>query len=777
MPDQSPLRKPALARCLSLGVLLASLGAPACADEALDTDTTDESLLDAPGTGGLDALAPPPGAEPQPHAGEGEGESKGKLVSTAELPFVDPIESAETFLQLLPEPTALGQNVALHVRLPAPSNPELEGSLVRVLGDAERPLVVFRSDALAELGRVPESPGPEFFTALLTLDLAELERRKATEQALASFEGEVDETRLRFSGRTPVALTTGVSLNVSSILAGSLVSFGPCPVMPLSEQTRWDENLAITDFAVVRDETRTNDICDPAPDNPNGVWTFKHLMEEMATGSGLSTHDFVVHWLENWINPMTVNGDFIPERMNMVTDIVQPWAALDGLNVIVVNIAGRESLRFEDSFGNPAQLDLDKAPFRLSAIVNRIDLGGTTTGPAGYGGALTSQPTDAGELRFVFGIQDAGCGVMPFSVIFEYGVPISGCADTRDWAVEWTKLNDPGFAPRFSPAWLAHLEGLTESVVKHGRAPSKGNQNAINQIRTNENALDGQWEFREFTLSTEALTDDPATDIDTPASGPLQPHSVAQTPNDADFPGSVVFDANGDPTIDDFLFTRVLPGTTTTGTLPGPCSASYDLTGHYTDTSAVTWELRGGNSFTAAPTHWKASVSSSDADEACARHQFSLNTCNGCHFDDAGATFFHIDPTVDPAQLSDFMTGGAGVGSVLFSVPDSQFPGTVPDWTFNDLHRRFERLYAIACTACGGISVLSPSIVPAIIQIAGVAPIDSSAGSEPPGPVGPILELDQVAAIADAVTELSDPDQLDDVELGAMVRPAELRSH
>ena len=101
--------------------------------------------------------------------------------------------------------------------------------------------------------------------------------------------------------------------------------------------------------------------------------------------------------------------------------------------------------------------------------------------------------------------------------------------------------------------------------------------------------------------------------------------------------------------------------------------------------------FRGGNAFTLPPTHWEADVDPSDNREACARHQFSLNTCNGCHFGDTSTFFLHVDPTVMPAALSNFLTGGGGG---VWSVPDPQF-GT-PSWTFADLERRFDEQISTA---------------------------------------------------------------------------------
>src|SRR6185369_1358769 len=129
-------------------------------------------------------------------------------------------------------------------------------------------------------------------------------------------------------------------------------------------------------------------------------------------------------------------------------------------------------------------LNLDIAPYRLLAIVNRIDLGETATGSSTYG-TVTGMPVTSGELRFIFGVvqpnpwgggTEATCGRKHFTTIFEYGVPITGCSSVVDWAKQWTQLQA---FPGFTAAYLAQLQTMTESVVTHGAAPSKGNQNAI----------------------------------------------------------------------------------------------------------------------------------------------------------------------------------------------------------------------------------------------------------------------------------------------------------
>ncbi len=750
------------------GVSLAMLSLTCALHSTGCTELDDGAALDAeaeqPLAGEQELLEPTlPGDQPT------KGEGSSKVSSTDDLPFVDAIDAAEVFVQLLPEETPAGENVALHIVLPEPANKELQDSLVRVVGDPKNPLILFRTDALVELGQLEQSPGKQFFTTFVRLDQDALDKRIELEKQLNESK-EPSQTRIVFEGRTPVAVTTGIAFDIEIFKDGGPVALGACPIQPLSTLARWEESLAITDLAVVQDPTRTNDVCHPGADNPDGVWTFKHLMAEMAVGSGLSTHDFVVDWLENWLTDDTVNGDVIPKRQLMFNRVILPWANASGISA---------SLSPSGVLTLGGELDLDQAPFRLSAIINRIDLGETVDGPSGYGGGTTSQPTTAGELRFVFGVQNLDtCATQSFSVIFEYGVPLEGCSAVKQWAIDWTQLNDSSFAGRFTIPWRDHLETLTESVVVHGAAPTKGNQNAINQIRTNENALNFQWEFREFTLTDE----DPIAGTDIPSDGPLRPHTVAMTPDDTEY------DDFSDARIDDFVLTEpsiggpgvvlsTVPTAISTapsslGTVLTNCSASYSVPFSFDGD-----EFRGGNSFTASPTHWRVdAVDPADLREVCAREQFSLNTCNGCHFSDTDTFFFHVNPTTSPAALSGFMTGGGTTGTDKLTVTDAQF-NNVFAMEFQDLHRRFERLYDVACAQCGISIGVSPDIFEVMIDIVGVVPVDIVGGIKPPFQVGPIHDLDVVKELVHHRHELVNKDTKQDVELGKLVRPAQVFVH
>ena len=67
----------------------------------------------------------------------------------------------------------------------------------------------------------------------------------------------------------------------------------------------------------------------------------------------------------------------------MFNQVIQPWSAADGgTAALFFNLF---TGKLEVALSKP--LDLDIAPFRLVAIVNRIDLGRTASGLGGYGGS------------------------------------------------------------------------------------------------------------------------------------------------------------------------------------------------------------------------------------------------------------------------------------------------------------------------------------------------------------------------------------------------------
>jgi len=404
-------------------------------------------------------------------------------------------------------------------------------------------------------------------------------------------------------------------------------------------------SLVVTEPSVVQDVTRTIDPC-TGVGNPNGAWTFKHLVTEMVAGSGVDPADFVEEWLLLWKASPTVSSGFIATpRPNIQSLILDPWPRTS---------AGK--------------LDLNQTPFRLAAIVNRIDLSDNLV----YGSG------SAGEGRFVFGVRNANAGTCQFfrfSVIFEYGVEKTGCGGLKNWAQQWKALSTH---PLGSTAYNDALQAITDQFTAANAAPTKPNGSALNQLRTNENALDPLWELREFRISgsNHLLFED----------------TTKQTPDETLNDTAVLanyINANAATIVTD---THVVPDHS-----PGPSDPFMAATSR-----ASTGQTN---------THFEASGISDNN----ARFHFSLNTCSACHIRETGTTgsagnnaFLHIDPQVMPARLSRFMTGSTE------SITDTPDPFTVADpvngvmHSFNDLDRRRKDLAAKADAFCLGRIIVPP---------------------------------------------------------------------
>lgn len=352
--------------------------------------------------------------------------------------------------------------------------------------------------------------------------------------------------------------------------------------------------LMITDRKVVADPGRTWDPCDPNAGTKNGKWTFGYLMKNLAGSADAAklTED----WLAHWSAKQSVNGMEVKPRPR-IAEVLNNWPR------------------------SGTSLDLDQAPFRLLAVVNRVDLAENLVYPAtaddeGSAGS-------AGELRFVFDVapqrtvgESKVCAVMRFQVIFEYKVAATTCADVAAWANRWISL---GGWPRGSPDFNLALEGITEDVIS-------GKKGHLAQIRTNEIDLaevkPGQtlWEMREFEL----------------ASAALRQRTVRRTPPDH---------------------------------LNGSEELSMWVNAHQTEVRSAVHELdvslAGVNPQMSQSTLWDGArgVGKVAITDAEARRSFSRNTCTGCHARETCTMFNHVIPNAPgkEAGLSLFLTGGGNV--------------------------------------------------------------------------------------------------------------------
>jgi len=418
----------------------------------------------------------------------------------------------------------------------------------------------------------------------------------------------------------------------------------------LSDQKK---TLMITDLGVVEDPSRTFNPCTQSG-NPNGAWTFGELMRQMASPNSstivtdLQVSNFVRNWLNTWNSNQSLNSETLSAR-NQIQNIITDWE-----NKSSVSAGGI--------------LDMKFAPYKLIAIVNRLDLRGSS----GYGFS------NAGEGRFVFNALTPTCNSMQFTVIFEYGINKRSCSSVKAFAQEWDDLNSLTLG---SNAYNIALENITDQFVPSGTNPAKPNENSINQIRTNEIALGSPWELREFNLNT---------------SGQLELVTVKQEPavkynaklSNADVERLVAFINTNQTDIEnnDYIIPENVPLNSTSST--------------------PTTEFLGGKSHTTFPPtgtppnvhHWNGTTSpgitfinSNDA-----RHIFSLNTCSGCHGGETQTFFTHINPTNfgTEASLSGFLTGINVVDAA------NRPSGSPTSRSFNDLLRRENDLDGLISNTC-----------------------------------------------------------------------------
>jgi hypothetical protein len=390
------------------------------------------------------------------------------------------------------------------------------------------------------------------------------------------------------------------------------------------------KELMIIDLAVIEDPIRT----DPE-EGKSAVWTFKHLMEQMAGDTDPS--DFVMNWLLTWTVDQDINGSRSPARPQILDKVITPWLAASG----------------------GEKLDLTLAPFKLLTIVNRMDLRARQDGNV----------VSAGEGRFVFGVLDADG--MPlaaggFTVIFEYELLAHTDTELKRWADRWHRL---GQFELGSPRYNRRLAELTRRFTDRNRKRYRDriNQSALKQLRTNEVALGLPWELREFQLD--------------PQSGQLVQHPVALTPDFAAI--------NGTPALADLVNQNETALLENSFVLPTVLLAASTPAGPFTQQliqdlgprTFSTHEIIPGALVFDIP--WSAAGIRNNE----ARHMFALQTCGGCHRDETGTGFLHIGFPRDhdlplslgtPAQLSAFLTGT--------DQPDPVDGTTIRH--FNDLERR-----------------------------------------------------------------------------------------
>lgn len=448
-------------------------------------------------------------------------------------------------------------------------------------------LETFRDDGLGFDRRARDG----VFTGVAPADLdAEIETFERLQRSLST-----DRPFQLFDGRH-----LGERVPSSSLLPAA--SFGTIPILTQSNSVTVDpdRSLMITDPGVLDDPAFSFNPCTQTG-NPNGVWTFGHVMTELA--GGMNPSDFCHEWLDHWTVDQTINGSVSPQRQLVHDEILSNWPTL----------------------GN-GDLDMTMAPFRPIAIVLRIDLRSSI----GYGQG------NAGEARIVYCYIDANCNPRKFLPIFEYAINKSGC-DIKAWGEDWADLSTMVLG---SAQYNTALAALTTQFTDVTSSP---NANGLGQLRTNE-FLVNPWELREFHLDA--------------GSGLLTQTTVALTPD--------VAHNNTNPLGD------IINGVS--NNLPNILGASA---------------LTGFSSNAGQPAAFWRAPNVIDNDD---RHDFSLNTCSGCHKRETDTFFTHVSEAGfgSAAPLSGFLTGITVTDPVVTTVQR----------TFNDLDRRRQDLQNLIDTSC-----------------------------------------------------------------------------
>ena len=451
-----------------------------------------------------------------------------------------------------------------------------------------------------------------------------------------------------------VALDSGIILTPIFLRLGNLV--------PLASTFPKERSLTITDLSVVADRTRTFDPCDV--DNRgdfgdvNGVWSFKTLMTNMANTplTGITAQQFIHNWLMNWRATQTVApSPFTIAQRPSLKDFFPPSPGF---------LMGWDG-------ANAATLDIDNLPFRLLAIVNRMDLAGV---------ALYGQPANVrkSETRFVFGLVDrrspschlggSTASTLRMTVIFELSDPVSNCVNLQARALEWIALSTQPFP---SPQYNAALETLTNLVTTPNAQPRKANGSALDQLRTNEFALGSPWQLREFVLN--------------PPFSSLVSATIKQTPDPATY-------RTGSTLTGQFMETNADAILCETHQVPESFMGMHFLGTHADYFRTAFWDAPA-TIVGAFPSCWHSNASSPMAPtkQQEVRHKLALNTCDDCHSGETDTNFTHIDPLRSPATLSGFLTG--------ITVPDPSNGALHVMRTFNDLQRRAQSLedQALGC--------------------------------------------------------------------------------
>jgi hypothetical protein len=206
------------------------------------------------------------------------------------------------------------------------------------------------------------------------------------------------------------------------------------------------------DVLLVRDPLFT----DSSKATNDGFFSFGQTVRRLIPNN---TEKATEDWFRTWHHPQLINGFLIPARAPQILLDVWPrqW-----MNV---------------------NLDLNQSPFRLLAIVTRLD--------------LRSKAEPGGEVRLIYGAYDIFSGrPLDLTIIFEYGLqnPSDNAANDEIAASRWAgRLNK-----------ISHLPRLEDKIEAWENIFSQIN-GQLRRVRTNDFLFDFVWEFRQFRVQDGAF--------------------------------------------------------------------------------------------------------------------------------------------------------------------------------------------------------------------------------------------------------------------------------
>ncbi len=400
-----------------------------------------------------------------------------------------------------------------------------------------------------------------------------------------------------------------------------------CPTV--ATNISYNKELFISDSTTLTDPCLTKGAMCTGKEMLKLKWNFLYLMRQIAGGPTLTdgqVAEFVLNWLYKYVDSLSVNGQKLENRTKILDLVIKPWRLNSGCTA--------------DRKDPCPTLNAEWAPFRLLAVVNRMDVRSVTGSSYGSGAA--------GEGRLIFGflyIDPAGVEkALPGTVILEYELPSRSIIDTVNWAERW---HDLGTSTLGTENYKLKLQAITEKFVASG-VRSKGefnNGSALMRLRTGEHAFAdpaapiAYHEFREFQL--QCATGD-AGCLASRTGAQLMPVTTGLTP---------VSQYQTDGTARGKLATML------DGQSSAVLAERHEIPADFLG-GAAQIEIKS-DAFRWTPMTAKPDV----------RRLFAFSTCTGCHFretqngkDDNLLTGFFIDP--ETRMLNGFMSNQIKVKDV-----------------------------------------------------------------------------------------------------------------